>query len=278
MTRLEPSGQTFDGSSLLPMWRRLDALDKEMEAADAWYARTQELTDRRLDSSDRPGRRAYIDASSLIGKAREHQLLLAQTFTTPRVNVFPHATPNIIRPAFEAAARALWILDGETAQERRFRGLRIAWEDHNESRKWAEELMVPRLMPQDKIEAQHAKHAAITKRFHDDADALRINWDKVKAPMNLRDEVGKFTVLETDPDLAVYLRAIWRRMSGVQHGMSYASLLGTEHHQQVQVPGGFETLLLTDDETLLTECRASALLQHWAIQKYIQRTTELRVR
>lgn len=64
-------------------------------------------------------------------------------------------------------------------------------------------------------------------------------------------------------------------MSGVQHGMSYASLLGNEKHDQVEIPGGVEVLLLTDDDTLLTECRASALMQRWAMEKYIQRTYRL---
>lgn len=54
--------------------------------------------------------------------------------------------------------------------------------------------------------------------------------------------------------------------------MSYASLLGNEKHGQVEIPGGVEVLLITDDDTLLTDCRASALMQQWAMQKYIERT------
>jgi hypothetical protein len=42
-----------------------------------------------------------------------------------------------------------------------------------------------------------------------------------------------------------------------------------------QIPGGVEVLLVTDDDTLLTECRASALMQRWAMEKYIQRTYRL---
>ena len=275
MRRLIPSVDTFDGNSLLPVWDELDALEGQLERADDWYRRTQVLSDRRLDGAHRAGRRAYIEAHALIGKARESQLLLAQTMTTPGVNVFPHATANIIRPALEAAARALFILDGETTQERRFRGLRISVEDHSESKKWAQELMLPLFMGDEEIESHRSRQARITKRFSEDAESLSIHWGKVTNKINFRDEIGKFSHLRSNPELAAFLRAIWRRMSGVQHGMSYASLLGNEKHDQVEIPGGVEVLLLTDDDTLLTECRASALMQRWAMEKYIQRTYRL---
>lgn len=278
MTRLRQTDSRFDGSALLPLWERLDEAERVMEESDAWFERTQVLTDRRLDSSERAGRRAYIQASALISNAREHQVLLERTFTVPGVGVFPHATVNLIRPAFEAAARALWIVDGHDSRERRLRGLRIAWEDHEESGKWAGELLKQQFMSQAQIEEQTSKHAHIGTRFRRDADALSIPWDRVKVKMNFRDEVGKFTALDRDPDLPQFLRAIWRRMSGVQHSMSYASLLGNNREHEVVIPGGMQVTLTTDDDSLLTDCRASALLQYWAIQKYIQRTTQLSVR
>lgn len=277
MPRLEASGQTFDGTSLLPLWERLDVLEGKMEEADRWFARTNVLSDRRLDGAHRAGIRAYILANSFIGRARENHLLLVQTFTTPGVNVFPHATTNIIRPAFEAAARALWILDGEDAGERRLRGLRSAWEDHNESRKWAAELMIPLLMDGTAIEAKQTRQAAISKRYRDDASDLNLPWSRVTQAMNFRDEIGKISFLATDASLAAFLRAIWRRMSGVQHGMSYAGLLGSQRTQENAIPGGVEALLVPDDDSLLTECRASALIQQWALQRYIDRTKELSV-
>lgn len=275
MTKLVPGGASFDGTALLPVWARMAAVEAQMEAADRRYQRTNVLTDRRLDGADRPGLRLYILASSLIGKARESQLLLEQTFTTPGINVFPHATPNIIRPAFEAAATALWILDGETPLERRLRGLRNAWEDHRQSQAWAGELMLPMFMTQEEIATKRASQAAISKRYRDDAASLGLSWSRVTQRFNLRDVIGEFGFVRSQPEMAPFLRAIWRRMSGVQHGLSYATLLGTERHQQVAIPGGFETLVLTDDESLLTDCRASALMQIWAMQTFIRRTEKL---
>lgn len=51
MTRLRASGQTFEGSSLLPIWERLDALESQMEEADRWFTQTTVLSDRRLDGA-----------------------------------------------------------------------------------------------------------------------------------------------------------------------------------------------------------------------------------
>lgn len=275
MTRLHQTDSTFDGSALLPLWARLDEAERAMEEADSWFERTQVLTDRRLDSSERAGRRAYIQASALISNAREHQVLMERTFTVPGVGVFPHATVNLIRPAFEAAARALWIVDGHDSRERRLRGLRIAWEDHEESGKWANELLKQQFLSQAQIEEQTRKHADIGTRYRQDADALGIPWTKVKPRMNFRDEIGKFTALDRDLDLPQFLRAIWRRMSGVQHSMSYASLLGTNREHEVVIPGGMQVTLTTDDDSLLNDCRASALMQLWAMNCYTTRTRRL---
>lgn len=270
-----PTSEVFDGSALLPIWARLDATEKAMDEADRWFKRSQVLSDRRLDGAHRAGRRAYIIANALIAKARESQLMLAQTMTTPGVNVFPHATPDIIRPAFEAAAAALWILDGDTTEDRRLRGLRCAWKDHNESRKWAQELMLPMFMTDEQIAAQQAKHATISKRYIDDARDLGLNWGKVTNAMNVRHEVGKFSTVGSEPELAAFLRAIWRRLSGVQHGLMYAGLLGSDMHQAVPIPGGVEVVLFTNDDSLMTDCQASALMQLWAMGRYIERTRYL---
>ncbi len=86
--------------------------------------------------------------------------------------------------------------------------------------------MLPMFMTDEQIAAQQTKHAAISKRYIDDARDLGLNWGKVTNAMNVRDEVGKFSTIASEPELAASLRAIWRRLSGVQHGLMYASLPG----------------------------------------------------
>ena len=45
-------------------------------------------------------------------------------------------------------------------------------------------------------------------------------------------------------ELAPFLRAIWRRLSGVQHGLSYAALLGTPRQVKAEIPGGVQDCCL----------------------------------
>lgn len=184
----------------------------------------------------------------------------------PDVGLFPHATTNLIRPAFEAALTALWILDGRNADERRLRGLRCAHEDHRQATAWASEVLTtPRFFDVEQIEIRRERQAKIAQRFRSEAKDLGIKWERV----NLLNAIDELTVLSSDPDLGVFPRMAWRRMSGVQHGLGYASLLGTEQRQEVRIPDGVEAMLVTTDNALLTDCRASALMQLWATNRFV---------
>ena len=71
----------------------------------------------------------------MIDVALEHQSVLAKIMTGPgELGVYPHVTPNLIRPAFEAALTAFWLLDGKDSRTRVLRGLRQSWVDHRQSR------------------------------------------------------------------------------------------------------------------------------------------------
>lgn len=159
-----------------------------------------DLTDRRFDSAHRAGKRLYITASALILLAREHQFLLAKAMVGPHaVGVYPHATLNLIRPAFEAALTALWILDPDDSQGRILRGLRQCWEDHRQSDSWAEEMLGSPLATREAREAVFAKKAQIAKRYHEDAAHLGIKWDKVRQRINLVDEIKTLSVVQGGP-------------------------------------------------------------------------------
>ena len=270
---MRKTDQVFDGNSLLPLWDRLDEWEKEMEDADRWYAGSLDLTDRRFDSAHRAGQRLYITASALILLAREHQFLLAKTMVGPHaVGVYPHATLNLIRPAFEAALTALWILDPGDSQGRILRGLRQCWEDHRQSDSWAEEMLGSPLATREAREAVFAKKAQIAKRYHEDAAHFGIKWDKVRQRINLVDEIKTLSVVQGDPVARQFLKVAWRQLSGVQHGLSYATLRSGQTIGEIPIPGGMQALIVTDDEWLLTACRISAAAQAWAMSAYIGRT------
>lgn len=268
--------QVFDGTELLPLWLRLDEWESQTKDADRWFTRSVDLTDRRLDSSDRVGVRLYIVASALIRLAREHQHLLERTMVGEEaIGVYPHATLNIIRPAFESALTAFWLLDPDDAETRRLRGLRQCWEDHRQSDAWADEVLLPPLATKEDRAAVAEDKAKIAKRYREDADRMGVKWDKVKETINLRDEIGNLSTVKRDPALRQYLRLAWRQLSGVQHGLSYATLRSGQRLGEVPIPGGAEITLVTDDDWLLTACRVSAAAQAWAMSCYVSRTRVL---
>ena len=274
---MTPQGpaETFDGTTLGPIWNKLKGQERVMTEADAWFAHSQVLTDRRLDSSHRAGIRAYITASQLIGFAREHQHFLEASLTLPGSHVYPHATPNLIRPAFESALIALWILDGPNADERRLRGLRHCWEDQRQSNNWADELLVSSLVDVTTTDRVREARDVVRKRYHADAADLHLTWDQVTRRPDLLKAIDSLTHVDRQPLLKPFLRSIWRRLSGLQHGLSYASLLSAEMEVKVPVPGGLQVTLLTDDDALMTDCKASALVQSWAMHTYLTRTRTL---
>lgn len=273
---MQKTEHVFEGNELLPLWDALDQWETKMDEADRWYGRSVDLTDRRFDSANRAGQRLYITASGLIHLAREHQHLLAKTMVGPdAVGVYPHATPNLIRPAFEAALMAFWLLDAKDSKTRVLRGLRRSWEDHRQSDAWANDVLDSPLATTEEREQVVAKKAQIAKRYDEDAQRLGVKWEKVRQKVNLRDEVNNLSTVEGDPLLRQVLRSTWRQLSGVQHGMQYASLRSGQRIGEVPIPGGAEAVLVTDDDWLMTACRASAAVQAWAMSTYINRTRGL---
>lgn len=273
---MQQTEHVFNGTELLPIWDALEQWEAKMEEADRWYATSVDLTDRRFDSASRAGQRLYITASALIHVAGEHQYVLAKTMTGPdALGVYPHATPNLIRPAFEAALTAFWLLDGKDSQTRALRGLRQSWEDHRQSDAWADDLLHSPLATKEEREEVMGKKAKIAKRYHEDADDLGVKWEKVRQKVNLWDEVKNLSTVQGDPLLRQAIRATWRQLSGVQHGLQYASLRSGQRIGEVPIPGGAQAMMVTDDDWLMTACRASATVQAWAMSSYINRTRGL---
>lgn len=268
--------KTFDGNSLLPLWTRLDQWETRVKQADEVFKHSVVLTDRRLETSHRAGQRAYITAASLLGVAREHQYLLAKTMVGPHAaGVFPHATLNLVRPAFESALTAFWILDAQSSRERILRALRQAWEDQRQANAWADELLASPTVDDQVRQQALVSRNKVVRRYHEDASHFGLSWKLVSQRVNLRQEIGRLSTLEGDVTLCQTLRAAWRQLSGVQHGLQYATLRSGELLRQVPIPGGSEMVLVADDDWLLTACRVSALAQVWAMSTYLRRTESL---
>lgn len=278
---MKATAEVFDGSELVPPWRALDELERMMHAADVEYEQSNIFTDRRFDSNDRPGQRLYLETGALIGIARENQHLLERTMTGDQGAIYPRATLNLIRPSFEAAITAYWMLDPDEALERKIRGLRQSFEDHRQAVSSSSEVLDhpdTGLVSTEDAAKAHAKEADIAKRFRDDADELGLVWrTQIKTPkgMNIRDDLAKLSAVQGQPLLRQFLRYNWRLLSGVQHGLGYASVKAGQRLGEVAIPGGTRTVLVSNDSTLMNACEASVFVQARAMEAYIARTTSL---
>jgi hypothetical protein len=120
----------IDTSSLEEDWTRLRALDEAMQAADLAFAGSDGPCDRRFDAAQPAGHRVYIQASGLLASAREHQIVYEQLIHV--IGHYPRAPWSLLRPAFESAFWAWWILDPDDSASRRQRALGREVHDFNE--------------------------------------------------------------------------------------------------------------------------------------------------
>lgn len=265
--------QQFDGSSLLPLWEALDEWERRMVLADKWFKGSVDITDRRLDANHRAGTRTYITASALIGIAREHQQVLSATMTGEHsIGVFPHATLNLVRPAFEAAMTAYWLLEPDDRKARLTRGLRQAWEDHRQAKNWEGVLFESTSFPEGVQEEREEKRTELGHRFREDAQELDVAWKHVTQKPEFLQEIKGLRAVRSDEAVKQAVLLAWRQLSGVQHGLMYASLRSNDRLGEVKIPGGYEVTLVTDDEYLTLACQVSGLAQVWAMSTYIERT------
>jgi hypothetical protein len=93
--------------------------------------------------------------------------------------------------------------------------------------------------------------------------------------VNLVDEIPKLQTLLARygaQGTALFV-STWRRLSGFQHGMSYALQAGAKATRSIKIPGGEHAFLTIDDEDFINTTKLTASMQVAALQLYIERST-----
>lgn len=263
-----PGLQEFDGSALLSLWSHVERSRVELEVCDKQYKRdTTVLTARRFDEAKVAGVRPYLHASQLLAASWDHHWLLAQTLTA--IAVTPHATWSLIRPAFEAAFHALWVLDPDDSFNRRRRGLQLELADAREQKLWAEAAVATGFS-----DAEGSKRAlgGLDSTYQSlDREARHFNAaaKDMNKLANLVVELPKLRALAAmQPGIRVWFVAAWRQMSGMQHGLSYALLAASQKSDIVEIPGGFQVLLSPNDDSLHWHVKAAVVLHLRAVERF----------
>ena len=190
---------------------------------DAIKARHERLNGERVPGPDPTSELAADDtavmpylvsglAQSAIAQASDHLEAFRSLLQDLRV-VHPWAQYTLLRGALENASTALWLIAPDLPDERRFRALRLAARDILDSRN---------------AQPLHGQKPP-SGRTHDE----RLDELKTLAAPNRRQEVGarpisyKRIVREAaeaagrEPD---FHELLWRTLSGLAHGASWASL------------------------------------------------------
>ena len=216
------------------------------------------LSARAFDESQPAGLRTYMAANRYLGVARDnHEALLA---LLQHHGATLWAPWSLLRPTFETAFLAAWILDPEDGRERRTRGLRCEVVDFYAQRNHRETFSAfpeaQALIEQGNREAESGSLAT----YRSEAAALGQPFEKVHQKINVVDELQKLTFTRRDRRAGALLVATWRLLSGFEHGLGWALLSGTDRKIQTEIPGGMEVHLEINDERFVLVAKTTCLM------------------
>lgn len=212
-------GGFLEQAQIQRLFTQLDLLRSQWDQTDQQRrADPYAITQRSVDEAQTAGHRVYTAAGSLTAAALDN-LDALRALLRPGGGIGPWAPYNLIRGAFLPAVWAIWMLEPLDSKERRIRGLRFAIVDEKE---WEAFRFA---FPNNAEQATHfaARHAEVTKTYHEEADHLGLKWSVARTPINLVQELPKLKTLHTtsDDSMATVV-GLWRGMSGIAHGYGYA--------------------------------------------------------
>lgn len=262
-----------DLSQLASRWHLLESLYGAARVvianrpADAFCAR---MIDERLVA----GHRVYMTAERYLGVAWDNHAALIELIQGPH-GLSPSAPWNLLRPCFEAAFYAAWVLDPDESLERRRRALRLEWLDELDHRRYYDEVMkMQSAIGQTDLHAAEAELAKSRERnetsYKADAESLEMSWPPLG--INVRDELGNLSHHAEHQDSDVLVRSVWRALSGHQHGRASAMLRGSDKAERHNVPGGVYAVLSVNDDAFLTAADVTVNMHMEAVALLLKRS------
>lgn len=240
---------TVDLTRLAARWQLLEDLYQAARTVIA--SRPTHLLDARMiDEGQVAGHRVYMLAERYLGVAWDNHSAFVSLLQSPH-GLSPSAPWNLLRPTFEAAFYAAWVLDPDDSLERRRRALRVEWLDEIDHRNYDDEVRRMRAtLDSDELRQLEGDLAAQRQRneasYRSDAEALGIAFPPRK--VQVRDELGNLSHCSQIADTDALLRVMWRGLSGVQHGRMSAMLRGSDKDDLYEVSGGVHAVLSVNDE------------------------------
>jgi len=266
-----PTGQTLDLGNLPEYWRVVDDAFDQLEALPSLSA-NRVLSARAFDEAQPAGLRTYMEATRYLTVARDnHEALLA---LLKHHGATLWAPWSLLRPTFETAFLAAWILDPEDGRERRARGLRCEIRDAREQRKHRAAFKAFPEVRHLIEDGERAKEANAIATYKDEARALGRNFDRLDQPINVTDELHRLSFVAAAPGTGPFLEATWRQLSGYEHGFGWALISGSDKEVTAEIPGGVDMKLVINDEAFVTAAKSTYLLLIMACRAFRRRHQE----
>lgn len=271
----EPQGH-LDLQDLHRRWSQCDQLRQSaQQAAARWDRRT--LCPRTVDERLVGGHRGYAAAERYLTTSDEnHDALIS---LLEHHGATPTAPWNLLRPSFESAFYALWLLTPEDSVERRRRGIRLEWLDDIAATKFHEvalgnrdvlrQIGIPsETVPLPRVNANHQTYVA-------EADATRLPYRTTKHRKQVNHRPARVNVEQALSDLfpgdelmTLAHTITWKTLSGLQHSEASALLRVTDRSPVGSYPGGRRFLLTINDGAFYLACLATTTLRALAWARY----------
>ena len=263
----------MDLGNLQEYWRVIAQEFKRLEGLPS-LAANRVLSARSFDESQVAGPRTYIEATRYLNVARDNHEALIALLEHHGATLW--APWSLLRPTFEASFRAAWILDPEEGRERRARGLRYEILDTYEQRKHRAAFRASRDPEVRKLIETSEAHTETgsLKTYREEAAALGREFGKLRQQVTVTDELPKLSFVRHQDELALFLVAIWRQLSGFEHGFGWALLSGTDRQVMAHVPGGADMMLVINDESFVNAAKSTYFLLISACRIFTRRHLE----
>ena len=269
----DPSISTSDLESLPELWAALRRRYDELAIAEERYRTDSTLfSSRRLDESQVAGLRTYMTVSGLLAAAQDNQLMFEEV--VKKIGITSHAPWNLIRPAFETAFHALWVLDPIEGYGRRRRGLQLELADHRERKNWVEAMQATGFTTPEIDSRLAERNAEVLATYSQEASYFRAKVGDLNRLPNLVEEIPRLRSLaKFDAGIRYSLVATWRQLSGLQHGHTYALMAVSDKSQVVKIPGGVQLVVTANDHVFVAAAKSAAMIQLFALRRLIELTS-----
>jgi hypothetical protein len=253
----QPTGNKMDLENLPEYWQALASTFVELQRLPSLEG-TRLLSARAFDQSQVAGPRTYMAVTRYLNVARDnHEALLA---LLEHRGATLWAPWSLLRPSFESAFFAAWILDPEAGRDRRMRGLRCEVLDFYEQRKHRAAFKALPEMRDLIDQAECEEDQSSLRTYRSEAAALGVTFDRVHQKVNVTTELSKLSFVRGQPDVATFLEATWRLLSGFEHGLGWALIRGTDRGAQAAIPGGMSVHLEINDDAFVTAAKTTYFL------------------